>query len=372
MAFSPDRNQVVVQEDELTLQMWEYQTATQGRVLEGHSNVVASVAYSSCGRWVISASRDMTVRLWDLEDAEQDHVFGGSWDSDEGVRCLAFSSTGPQFATGDMGGRVCLYDARTRSCSRTLRLRDEILPRSLAYSPDDKQLAIGTASGSVYLWDLCSTDPGIELCGHRSNVQSISYSPCGQWLTTGSRDETVRLWRFQGPGQKGTLSCVSVISGFLGTVRSIVWSPVEPLEFVTGSKDCSVRLWRISTSPTPPTTKAKGDRGCFSVQQLWGSNLGTLCAMDLKFEGAIGLSMMNQRLLVQRSSVPDSWESDGYAASDDEFGWYDEDQWTETGSEDGGGSIAGGEKSEVVEELSEFEWGEDGSEDEWVHDSSDE
>ena len=63
----------------------------------------------------------------------------------------------------------------------------------VAYSPDGQRLA---AAGSVGIWiyDARTLTPVKLLTGHRWYVQSISFSPDGNTIATGSYDDTVRLW----------------------------------------------------------------------------------------------------------------------------------------------------------------------------------
>jgi hypothetical protein len=72
------------------------------------------------------------------------------------------------------------------------------------------------------------------------------------------------------------------------------------MEFATGCKDHSVRLWRILYN----------EEESLSVELVWGSNDGRLCASDLRFKGAIGLSPTYQKLLLQRGAVDDSLPSE--------------------------------------------------------------
>jgi WD40 repeat protein len=57
------------------------------------------------------------------------------------------------------------------------------------------------------------------LTGHTSAVNSVAFCPTGQYIATGSSDQTAKLWRVSDG------ACVATISDFKGDVLEIAWSP---------------------------------------------------------------------------------------------------------------------------------------------------
>ncbi len=47
---------------------------------------------------------------------------------------------------------------------------------------------------SLTLWDLASFTPVTDLRGHESYVMTLTFSPDGTQLASGSGDGTVRIW----------------------------------------------------------------------------------------------------------------------------------------------------------------------------------
>lgn len=135
------------------------------------------------------------------------------------------------------------------------------------------------------MWDLESTDVQGKEIGEGANLSVRSV-----YMVV--KDKTAHLWS----GEVDRLSCLAVVSGYTRAVSSVAWNPVVSMEFVTGSKDGSVRVWRISSA----------EAGDVSVRMLWGSQIGRLCAVGLTFKGAVGLSLLSHKLLVQRGAVDES------------------------------------------------------------------
>jgi WD40 repeat protein len=66
---------------------------------------------------------------------------------------------------------------------------------SVSFSPDGTRIVSGSADTTIWLWDAATGQPvGEPLRGHTRWVNSVSFSPDGTRIVSGSRDKTVRLW----------------------------------------------------------------------------------------------------------------------------------------------------------------------------------
>ncbi|KAF9118002.1 hypothetical protein BGW39_001594, partial [Mortierella sp. 14UC] len=290
-SLSPDGIQIAIGHDDGTIGLYNRQAGPAVCTLLGHTSRVTQLVYSPCGRWIVSSSAK-EARLWDLHTNEDPGVIAQT-ESFEKI-CIALTPAG-QIVLGSPNYTISLHDPRAQDpCTSLKEIAMHCGICSLDCSPDGQELAIGATDCTVYLWDFQSKKPGIELKGHGRWVDSVVYSPCGKWILSGGRDKTVRIWRFRS-GEIGSWSCVAVVDALSDYISSLAWCPVAPtLEFVTGCYDGSVRVWRIASHDD-------GDGGNVSVHMLWGNDIRILCTSDLTFKGAIGLSPINHKLLVQRT-----------------------------------------------------------------------
>jgi dipeptidyl aminopeptidase/acylaminoacyl peptidase len=65
---------------------------------------------------------------------------------------------------------------------------------SVSWSPDGQRLATGSEDGTATVWQAASGRELLILKGHTSSIHSVSWSPDGQRLATGSEDGTAKVW----------------------------------------------------------------------------------------------------------------------------------------------------------------------------------
>jgi WD40 repeat protein len=67
--------------------------------------------------------------------------------------------------------------------------------RSVTFSPDGRTLVSGSNDGTVRLWDVTTQQQiGDPMNEHDGTVYSVAFSPDGKTLVSGSAHGTARLW----------------------------------------------------------------------------------------------------------------------------------------------------------------------------------
>ena len=67
VAYSSDGTKIISGSNDETIKIWEANTGECLKTLKGHSDWVYSVAYSPDGTKIISGSRDETIKIWGEE-----------------------------------------------------------------------------------------------------------------------------------------------------------------------------------------------------------------------------------------------------------------------------------------------------------------
>ena len=210
--------------------------------LEGHTEEVASVAFSPDGTLLASGSWNDTVKLWDVSTERQIATLPSKQPT-----LVAFSPDGKTLAVGTryFYNTVELWDVATQERIATLGHRTVVF-YTVSFSPDGKTLAVGTWDHTVELWDV-ATQERIATLGHEAVVNAVSFSPDGTLLASGSRDNTVKLWDVATRERIATL-------GHGAEVDAVSFSPDGTL-LASGSGDGTVKLWDVATRDQIATLK---------------------------------------------------------------------------------------------------------------------
>ncbi|KAK0703385.1 hypothetical protein B0T26DRAFT_658964 [Lasiosphaeria miniovina] len=144
-----------------------------------------------------------------------------------------------------------VVEADWNACLQTLEgHRDWVW--SVTFSPDGQRLASGSGDNTVKIWDAASGQCRQTLEGHRNSVWSVAFSPDGQRLASGSSDNTVKIW------DAASGQCRQTLEGHRHSVLSVTFSP-DGQRLASGSGDNTVKIWDAASGQCRQTLE--GHRG---------------------------------------------------------------------------------------------------------------
>jgi WD40 repeat protein len=203
------------------------------RRFQGHVGQVTAVALTPDLLRAVSASRDGTVRVWNVQ-LEQEHK---KLEVGLPVLCLALAKDGNEVLIGADGKSVRLWNWDAGQDVKRLEGHASAV-LGVAVSADGKRAASASADQTVCVWDLPGSKSIARLEGHSGPVNSVAISQHGLTVLSGSDDGTVRLWDVQ------TAKEVLRFEGHLGPVRSVAMS-ADGMRAISGGDDATLRVWKL-------------------------------------------------------------------------------------------------------------------------------
>ena len=242
VAISRDGRMVVSGADK-TVRLWHLQEKLIEISLQNNKQIVKAVDISPNGQMIVGGRGDKTIRLWKLDGTPIGQPFQGH---KGGVTSVTFSPDGQVIVSGSNDKTIRLWRLDGTSVGQPFQGHKGGVT-SVTFSPDGQVIA-SSGDMDIRLWKSDGTAVGEPFQGHKDIVNSIAFSPDGQLIISGSNDKTIQLWELQGKlignpykGHDG------YVNQHKDAVTSVAFNP-DGKSIISGSRDGTIRLWDLTSS----------------------------------------------------------------------------------------------------------------------------
>lgn len=302
VAFSSDGKTLASGSDDTTVKLWNVATGKEKATLRGHTDEVWFVAFLPDGKTVVSGSLDGSVRLWDIAAARQKGSLRCFVPSTEYTRTpsLAISPDGKTLAVVANEKEVKLLDLQSRKERRRFQgdwesvvfsrdgktlalvgvtgveLRDPASGEEkitlkgdsfgwVAFSPDDKTLAVEVDEGKEGLQDLfvklvevatARSRASFRVYSEEEGIMSLAFSPDGKTLAVGRYLDGLQLWDVTTRKLKADVPPAADTADNTQFAVSLTFSPDGKILAAGGSTTTGlqqekgiVKLWNVAGKP---------------------------------------------------------------------------------------------------------------------------
>ena len=234
--FSPDGQYILTASDDSTVRLWEQASGKEIITYRGHEVSVNSAVFSPDGEYILTASADQTARLWERSSGKQIMTYCGH---EDWVNSAVFSPDGEHILTSSDDQTARLWKRSSGKQIMTYRGHEDWV-RSAVFSRDGEHILTASDDQTARLWETASGKNIMTYHGHKDDVNSAVFSPDGKHILTASDDNTARLWE--------TASGKNIITyhGHKDDVNSAVFSP-DGEYILTASDDRTARLWETAS-----------------------------------------------------------------------------------------------------------------------------
>lgn len=267
---------------------------------------------AATGRWLCYTGGDKgLVRVWDVlkgtlvaamkgvEGVDEAELDDEDDDEQRGVLSLLYSPTSSSLVSIHADQNIIFHSLSTLLSTRQIiGFNDEIVdvaflshpsappisPSSLPETPDipHSHIAVATNSNLLRIYSTSSFNARL-LPGHTDMILCLAVSPDHQWLVTGSKDHTARVWApttcAQGDGY--TWRCIAVCQGHTESIGAVAFAR-KPFDdgharfLFTASQDRTIKMWDL----TPLSAASAASASSSSSPPIRPRSMATLRAHE--------------------------------------------------------------------------------------------
>lgn len=192
LAFSPDDSTLAAGYETGAVVLWTVGTRV-GHLIKRHDNTVHSIAYSPNGLLLATGSED---RKAYIANAKTGAIVSTIAEHAGNVNSVAFSSDSQRLVTASSDLSVRVWDI---SGKKVAEIRGPgVRANAAQFSENGQLLLTAWADKIVRVFDLPTRSEVLRLRGHTGAVNSLALGPGGSAILTASDDRTARVWTLSG------------------------------------------------------------------------------------------------------------------------------------------------------------------------------
>lgn len=268
VAFHPIFSSLASGSEDYTIKIWDWELGELERTIKGHTKAVLDVDFGGPrgNTLLASCSSDLTIKLWDPSDEYKNiRTLPGHDHSVSAVRFIPSGaagapSTGNLLVSASRDKTLRIWDVSTGYCVKTIRGHADWV-RDVCPSPDGRYLLSAGNDQTARLWDISLANPEskLTLVGHEHTIECCALAPpstyqylaplaglkkpppassTAEFMATGSRDKSIRIWDARG-------NCIKTLPGHDNWVRALVFHPGGKY-LLSVSDDKTLRCWDLA------------------------------------------------------------------------------------------------------------------------------
>ena len=243
----------------------EFAPFIRHRVYTGHYDTVQNLEWSGDSRFILSASKDLTARIWSL-DPEEGFVPTTMSGHREGVLGAYFSKDQETIYTISKDGAVFQWaylrdpnapgaiehedvedvldddtHMRWRIAERHYFLQNNAKVNCVAYHADSNLLVAGFSNGVFGLYEMPEFNMIHTLSISQNNIDFVTINKTGEWLAFGaSKLGQLLVWEWQSE------SYILKQQGHFDSMNALVYSP-DGQKIITTADDGKIKVWDVKS-----------------------------------------------------------------------------------------------------------------------------
>ncbi|OMJ96038.1 hypothetical protein SteCoe_420 [Stentor coeruleus] len=233
LALFNDLTYLVSASKDYSVRLWDINENVLSGILLGHTSWVTCLVLANKRELIISGSEDKTIRIWNKTQQKEECCFKGHTGE---IYCLVINNNETILASGAQDKFVKIW------CLKTFTLlysyNDNLSYISaLGFLNNDKYL-LNSSYRQIIVHNISNYKTELILEGHTNSISSIKVIPGTNKIASSSLDNTFKVWDLDDSDIKATLN------GHTSFISCLVVSKDNKL-IVSGAWDNTIIVWSI-------------------------------------------------------------------------------------------------------------------------------
>ena len=205
--------------------------------VSGHAAELTDIDCNSEGTLLASASKDGTVKLWDVSSGIE--VRSVQVCKKGSVMAVAFHPQGQIIATISSDGYLRVWDVSTGAMKKQIKAHSQKL-LCMSFNRAGDKIAVGSEKDGVAIWRWeTKVEPVLLNDEESGRINAVAFDPTGKYLATGGKAKLIRIWNLDQQRIDKTLA------GHWGMINAIEFSP-DGQRLVSAASDWTIAVWNVS------------------------------------------------------------------------------------------------------------------------------
>lgn len=240
IVINADKKYLVSSSKDKTIRIWDIKNKSCLQVLQGHKDWVRSVLINADNTKIISGGDDWTIKVWDIKTASCENTLEGHTMPVITLAIPSLAGKGRFFFSSSRDHTIKVWDAQNYKCMKSLENHQDWVT-SLALPHEGNKVVSGSLDGTICIWHVLGWRCLSNMEGSQGGIKKILISQDSSKIFSIAQDRCIYVW------ETGAGKLSSKWEGHKENIQDIALSPDGKI-LASAGRDETVRLWNIASN----------------------------------------------------------------------------------------------------------------------------